>query len=195
MVFRAIALWGIGHFLYTVGAILIDATVPFLDHTQAVKWETFILVIGNIVSAIGLILLSYSIVIFTQKKYMPTWFHFFTGITTAIVMVSWMMAGSNFQSSGFILSTLEILFLITLFIFLVRIHEAPSKLPARLMMLFSIPLAYTYSTDLYRSITGNYDANFDWIHFDLFIWYLLNFCMLMMASFKAAEGFKKSRLA
>jgi len=55
-------------------------------------------------------------------------------------------------------------------------------------------LLWLYGSDLLAALTGTYGPNPIWVNLDLSIWYLLNFCMLMLASFRAAEPLRRGAL-
>ena len=48
--------------------------------------------------------------------------------------------------------------------------------------------------DLLQALTGRYGPNDAWVNVDLSTWYLINFCMLMLASFRAAESLRQTAM-
>ncbi|MCR8526376.1 GGDEF domain-containing protein, partial [Escherichia coli] len=70
----------------------------------------------------------------------------------------------------------------------------PDRVPARLMMLGCAALFVLYGADLSNALTGRYGPNQAWVNADLSIWFMLNFCMLMLTSFRASESLRLSAL-
>ena len=75
-----------------------------------------------------------------------------------------------------------------------HLRHAPDRLPARLMMAGCATLLLLYGRDLLHALTGQYGPNSAWVNLDISIWFLLNFCMLMLASFRAGESLRVSAL-
>lgn len=187
-----IASWGIGHFIYSLGAVLIDSLSLDLSLFPS-KYSQGALLLGGLLSCAGLILLCYAVISFATGKSIRTQKRFFF-IGMLIVSLSAWQWGDSLNTNGMALSLNEIIFLIVLLFSLNKLQTAPNQLPARCMMLCALPLLYIYSHDFLNSLSSDYISSLDWVNLDLAIWFLFNFCMLMIASFKAAEGFRKAAL-
>jgi diguanylate cyclase (GGDEF)-like protein len=71
----------------------------------------------------------------------------------------------------------------------------PYRLPARLMQAGCILLLGLYAVDLLRIVARDAMALYvpptAWVKADLSLWFLLNFCMLMLVSFRAVESHRR----
>ena len=92
------------------------------------------------------------------------------------------------------MSATEVLVLLVLIGHLRHLNTAPDHVPARLMMLGCAVLLVLYGRDLLHAFTGQYASNEAWVNLDISIWFLLNFCMLMLTSFRAGESLRLSAL-
>jgi diguanylate cyclase (GGDEF)-like protein len=92
------------------------------------------------------------------------------------------------------MSATEVIVLVVMIGHLRVLRRAPDHVPARLMIGGCLVLLWLYGSDLLAALTGRYGPNPMWVNLDLSIWYLLNFCMLMLASFRAAEPLRRGAL-
>lgn len=188
-----IASWGVGHFLYTLGATFINA-LSIYDHSINIDAFTPALIfIGGFLSSIGLMLLSCSVLSFSFKR---TLIRSHNCILFAVLFHGMLILifGNNLNTSGLAMGVFEVIFLLLLLYSFSQLDRGPAKLPARLMMLSSLPLLYKYIVDVINSFDNGYSSAIEWANVDLATWFLLNFCMLMIASFKAAEGYRQAAL-
>jgi diguanylate cyclase (GGDEF)-like protein len=98
------------------------------------------------------------------------------------------------DAQGAAMSAAEVIALALIIAHLYRLDARPDRVPARLMMLGCTVLGALYARDLWLALGGAYASNAGWVNIDLSTWYLLNFCMLMLTSFRAAEPLRQGAL-
>ncbi|KAF1712168.1 hypothetical protein CSC70_01140 [Pseudoxanthomonas kalamensis DSM 18571] len=191
---HGITLWGFGHLLYTLGATLLDGVAELfvqLGDPQAAYWATNV---GGVMACIGLALLAGSMAQFVQQRGTRRQDLALVLVCTGFSVAAWFAFGGSTDAQGAAMSAAELLALSLIIWQLRRIDAPPGRLPARLMMAGCAILLWLYGNDLYRAFAGTYGPNQDWVNIDLATWYMLNFCMLMLSSFRAAESLRRSAL-
>ena len=189
---RGIASWGIGHFFYSVGAAMLDGTATGLERAGSTT-ATTVAAIGGMLACGGLAVLAGAAIKFAQQRALrpAEWI-----LVPALVLLSalaW-LAGDVIDGQGAAMSLAELVMLAILLWQLRRLDVPPLRVPARLVMLGAAVLALLYGRDLVQAITGRYGPNDAWVNVDLSTWYLINFCMLMLASFRAAESLRQTAM-
>jgi diguanylate cyclase (GGDEF)-like protein len=114
-------------------------------------------------------------------------------VCIAFSLVGWVLRGTV-DAQGAAMSATEVIVLVVMIGHLLVLRRAPDHVPARLMIGGCLVLLWLYGSDLLAALTGRYGPNPMWVNLDLSIWYLLNFCMLMLASFRAAEPLRRGAL-
>lgn len=190
---RGIATWGAAHLAYTVGASLLDGTAQELvlsGNSHSVAWVAGI---GGMLACAGLVGLAWSIILFVQQRSL-SWLELaLMPLCLGFSLVGW-MTWNTIDAQGAAMSATEVLVLSVMIWHLRQLRLPPARLPAQLMMLGSAVLFVLYARDLIQALTGTYGPNEAWVNVDLSTWYLLNFCMLMLTSFRAAESLRQSAL-
>jgi diguanylate cyclase (GGDEF)-like protein len=190
---RGIAVWGVAHLVYSLGASMLDGTAQEFARTgnaQATFWTAGI---GGMLACAGLVGLAWSIVLFVQQRALRPGEYLLMPLCLAFSLAGWIGWGT-LDAQGAAMSATELLALALMFWHLRRLDTPPDRLPARLMMGGCVVLAILYGRDLGSALAGNYGPNETWVNIDLSTWYLLNFCMLMLTSFRAAESFRQSAM-
>lgn len=187
-----IARWGIGHFIFSLGAVLIDgASLPAV---KQLSLTPYLLMLATMLSCAGLILLGFAITAFSQEENIPNRYIAYSIAACCLLIFLTLPLSESNNANGLVISIAEVTFLLVMIVSLSKIKTPIIKLPAQLMLISGIPLIYTYCVDIVESINLKYNMTNEWIYFDLTLWFFLNFCMLMMASFKAAEGYRQAAL-
>lgn len=182
---RGIALWGIGHFIYSIGAVLVDGSA--LNNLSPV----FHLPAGIVASA-GLALLTYAIYSFSQQKKPSFLLRLLLGFMVTLPGLLF-LAGLQ-QVSNLSVAVNEVIFILVMMNYLRLFEKQPFRLPSIMMILAAIPLLAIYLQDIFNIFHDQYTGefgSFSWINVDLSAWFLINFCMLTLSSFKASENLKQ----
>ncbi|WP_372017510.1 GGDEF domain-containing protein [Pseudoxanthomonas sp. 10H] len=189
---RGIASWGGGHFLYSVGAAMLDGTATGLERAGSAT-ATTAAAIGGILACGGLAVLAGASIKFTQQRPLrPAEWALVPGLV-GLSLLAW-LAGDAIDGQGAAMSLAELVMLAVMLWQLRRLDVPPLRVPARLVMVGCAVLAVLYARDLLNAFTGRYGPNDAWVNVDLSTWYLINFCMLMLASFRAAESLRQTAM-
>ncbi len=190
---RGIAAWGVAHFLYTLGAAMLDGTAQALARAGDTGLAHGIAGIGGVLACAGLVGLAWSIIQFAQQRAL-------TGRERALLplclgfSLAGVAVGGGVDAQGAAMSATEVIVLAVMIRHLFTLRSAPDHVPARLMLAGCLVLLWLYGSDLLAALTGRYGPNPVWVNLDLSIWFMLNFCMLMLASFRAAEPLRQGAL-
>ena len=189
---RGIAGWGVAHLLYTLGAALLDGTVQ--DTSAAARSDAqATIALGSLLACGGLAGLALSMIRFVQQRRLRArelaLLPLCIGASLAVSA-----AGGNGDAQGALMTVVELLMLAILIAQLWRFRSAPYRTPARLMVLACVALFAIYAIDLYNAWLGQYGPSARWINADISLWFMLNFCMLMLTSFHVSESLRRSAL-
>mgnify|MGYP000948603673 CR=1 FL=1 len=190
---RGIATWGVAHFLYSLGAAMLDGTSQEMARAGETHTAYWIAGIGGLLACAGLAGLAWSIIQFVQQRALRGWEHALLPVCVGFSLAGWLLVGTV-DAQGAAMSAAEVIMLLVVIRHLLALRAPPDHMPARLMVLGCIVLLWLYGRDLVEAVTGNYGPNPLWVNTDLSIWFLLNFCMLMLTSFRAAEPLRQSAL-
>lgn len=190
---RGIATWGVAHFLYSLGAAMLDGTSQVLSRAGDATLAESIAGIGGLLACAGLVGLAWSMIQFVQQRALRRWEVALLPLCMGFSMAGWLFAGTV-DAQGAAMSATEVIVLVLVARHLLALRSAPDRVPARLMIAGCIVLLWLYGNDLLAALTGSYGPNPIWVNMDLSIWFLLNFCMLMLTSFRAAEPLRQSAL-
>ncbi len=190
---RGIALWGVAHLVYSLGAAMLDGTTQELERSGEWHSAYWTAGIGGLLACAGLVGLAWSIVQFVGQRPLRRGEWLLMPLCMGLSLAGWWFWGTV-DAQGAAMSATEVLVLVVLIAQLRYLNTAPDRLPARLMMLGCAVLLILYGRDLVNAFTGAYGPNDTWVNLDISIWFLLNFCMLMLTSFRAGESLRLSAL-
>ncbi|MCA0393470.1 MAG: GGDEF domain-containing protein [Proteobacteria bacterium] len=190
---RGIALWGVAHLAYSVGASMLDGTAPEFARTGNAGASFWIAGIGGLLACAGLAGLAWSIILFVRQRALRRRELLLMPACLSFALLAW-LSGGSVDAQGAAMSAAELLALLVMAWHLRRLDAAPDRLPARLMMIGCAVLSLLYARDLWQALGGEYGPNEDWVNIDLSTWYLMNFCMLMLTSFRATEPLRQSAM-
>ncbi len=190
---RGIALWGVAHLAYSLGASMLDGTAQEFARTGNAEATYWITGLGGLLACIGLVGLGWSISLFVRQRPLSPGERWLMPLCMGMSVIGWIFWGTA-DAQGAAMSATEVLVLVLMFARLRKLDTPPSRLPARLMMAGCVVLSILYGSDLWNALSGNYGPNEAWVNIDLSTWYLLNFCMLMLTSFHAAESLRQSAM-
>ena len=190
---RGIALWGVAHLAYSLGASMLDGTSQELARTGNLSATYWIAGLGGLLACAGLAALAWSIILFVQQRALTVGERLLMPLCLAFSLAAWIGRGTV-DAQGAAMSAAEVLALVIMLWHLRRLDVVPYRLPARLMMAGCVVLSALYARDLWQAMGNNYGPNEDWVNIDLSTWYLMNFCMLMLTSFRAAESLRQSAM-
>ncbi|GAB2499366.1 hypothetical protein GCM10027084_10830 [Pseudoxanthomonas sangjuensis] len=186
---RGIALWGIAHLVYTIGASLLDGTAPLLEEAGDARGAWWAANLGGLLASSGIAGLAWAVVQFVEQRGPRPGDVALMAFCVAVPLGAWIGSGT-LNAQGGAMSASEVVSLLVSIFHLRRLRDVPALLPARLIMLAMAVLVFLYARDLGDALGGRYGANEDWVDIDLPTWFLLNFCMLMLSSFRAAESLR-----
>lgn len=190
---RGIATWGVAHLLYSLGAAMLDGTSQELTRSGDLRSAYWAVGVGGMLACGGAAGLALSIMQFVQQRALGRREWALMPLCLGFSLVGWLFWGTV-DAQGAAMSAAEVLMLVVVIAHLRHLNAAPDHLPARLMMLGCAVLLVLYARDLLNASTGAYGPNDAWVNLDLSIWFLLNFCMLMLTSFRAGESLRLSAL-
>ena len=190
---RGIALWGVAHLAYSVGAAMLDGTTRQLEHSGEWHSAYWTAGVGGVLACAGLVGLAWSIVQFVGQRALRPGEWLLMPVCIGLSLSGWWFWGTV-DAQGAAMSAAELLVLLVMIAQLRQLRRAPDRLPARLMMAGCATLLLLYGRDLLHALTGQYGPNDAWVNLDISIWFLLNFCMLMLSSFRAGESLRVSAL-
>jgi diguanylate cyclase (GGDEF)-like protein len=190
---RGIASWGVGHFLYSLGAAMLDGTAQGLERAGDEAATVVVAAIGGVLACGGLAVLAGATIKFVQQRPLHRIEVLLVPVFVGLSLLAW-LAGNAIDGQGAAMSLAELVVLAIMFWQLRQLDAPPLRVPARLVMLGCAVLAYLYGRDLLQALTGQYGPNDAWVNVDLSTWYLINFCMLMLTSFRAAESLRQTAM-
>ncbi|MBL8257914.1 MAG: GGDEF domain-containing protein [Pseudoxanthomonas mexicana] len=190
---RGIATWGVAHFLYSLGAAMLDGTAQTLVRAGNESFADGIAGVGGLLACAGLVGLAWSIIQFVQQRALTRWEHALLPLCIGFSLIG-MAVDGGVDAQGAAMSATEVIVLAVMVRHLLALRSAPDHVPARLMIFGCAVLLWLYGGDLLAALTGRYGPNPMWVNLDLSIWFMLNFCMLMLASFRAAEPLRQGAL-
>ena len=190
---RGIAMWGIAHFVYSLGAAMLDGTSQRLSMSGSQEVAALVAGFGGLLACAGLAGLAWSVIQFVHQRALNPFEIALLPITCAFSLVAW-FSDRGGDAQGAAMSAAEVIVLAVIIWQLRALRSHPDYVPARLMMGGCMVLLWLYGRDLHDALTGNYAPNASWVNADLSIWFMLNFCMLMLASFRAIESLRQSAL-
>jgi len=190
---RGIVTWGVAHFVYSVGAAMLDGTSQQMLREDQTDTALAFAGVGGLLACAGLVGLAWSITEFVQQRRITRREFMLMPLAVGLSLAGWIFWNTT-DAQGAAMSAVEVVVMAVLIWRLRELRSRPDRVPAQLMMLGCAGLTWLYARDLYNAAGGNYGPNQLWVNADLSIWFLLNFCMLMLTSFHAAESLRQSAL-
>ncbi len=190
---QGVLTWGTAHLFYTLGATLLDAgTASFesagLDAAAALSTH-----LGAALLCGGMAALGWAIVRFVQRRPLHAGETAAVPIAAGVPLLVWALGG-DWDAQSVVLNCVELVVLLWMLWHLRFLREDPYRLPARMMMLGCGLLAVLYGSVVPGWSFSEFGFDEIWVSVDLSIWFMLNFCMLMLSSFRAAESLKLSAM-
>ena len=190
---RGIALWGAAHLVYSLGAAMLDGTTQELERSGEWHSAYWTAGVGGLLACAGLVGLAWSMMQFVGQRSLRVYEWALMPLCLCLSLAGWWFWGTV-DAQGAAMSATEVLALTLVIVQLRHLNTAPDRVPARIMMLGCVVLLALYTRDLLHAFTAQYGPNDAWVNLDLSIWFLLNFCMLMLTSFRASESLRLSAL-
>ncbi len=192
--------WGWGHLAYTVGAAMLDAAANRWSEGTRDDYLVATAGAGCLLSCVGLAGLAWSGILFAHQRALTGREILLMPLAIAAALIAWLStagkAGAdNFGAPGLAMTVFELVALATIVWNFRALKLVPYRLPARLMQAGCILLLGLYAVDLLRIVARDamalYAPPTAWVKADLSLWFLLNFCMLMLVSFRAVESHRR----
>jgi len=190
---RGIALWGAAHLVYSLGAAMLDGTTQELERSGEWHSAYWTAGVGGLLACAGLVGLAWSMMQFVGQRPLRAYEWALMPLCLGLSLAGWWFWGTV-DAQGAAMSATEVLVLTLVIAQLRHLNTAPDRVPARMMMLGCAVLLVLYAQDLLHAFASQYGPNEAWVNLDLSIWFLLNFCMLMLTSFRASESLRLSAL-
>jgi len=190
---RGIALWGVAHLVYSLGAAMLDGTTQELERSGEWHSAYWTAGLGGLLACAGLVGLAWSMIQFVGQRPLRAYEWALMPLCLGMSLAGWWFWGTV-DAQGAAMSATEVLALLLVIAQLRLLNTAPDHVPARLMMAGCGVLLVLYGRDLLHAFTNRYGPNDSWVNLDISIWFLLNFCMLMLTSFRAGESLRLSAL-
>jgi diguanylate cyclase (GGDEF)-like protein len=192
--------WGWGHFTYTFGSALIDAGANHVLAGRPSATLNALAVAGVLLSNCGLVGLAWSITMIAGQRALRLrerlWMLW--AVVAGVAAGAWFLRApqANFSAPALSMTVFELFALAVITIRLRHLSRVPYRLPARLIQAGCVILFAMYATDLMQIVASDrftrYVPDVSWVKADLSLWFLLNFCMLMIVSFRAVESYRQS---
>lgn len=190
---RGIATWGVAHFVYSLGAAMLDGTSQQMLRGGQTDTALAFAGLGGLLACAGLAGLAWSITGFVQQRRINRREFMLMPLSVGLSLAGWIFWNTT-DAQGAAMSAVEVVVMAVMIWRLRELRSRPDRVPAQLMILGCAGLMWLYASDLYNAVGGEYGPNQLWVNADLSIWFLLNFCMLMLTSFHAAESLRQSAL-
>ncbi|GGD51706.1 GGDEF domain-containing protein [Pseudoxanthomonas indica] len=190
---QGILTWGSAHLVYTLGATIFDAGTSMAEESGLPAAARATAHIGSIILCLGMAGLGWAIVLFVRRRPLHRAEFAIIFLAGAIPLATWLLGG-NWNAQSVALNLVELLVLVWMCWHLRDLHEDPYRLPARMMMVGCVLLAILYGSVIPGWSLSQFGFDEIWVNVDLSIWFMLNFCMLMLSSFRAAESLKLSAM-
>ena len=191
---RGVALWGAMHFAYTFGTTLLDAISHALDDAGHLRAGALALHGGVALACAGMMGLACAVIAFVHQRPLRRWERALVPLAAAAALLAWALVGTR-PVQTMVLSVVELVALAMMAAHLFALREPPERLPARLMIVCCALLWLIYGSAAPGWPRGRFGIPDAWISADVSIWFMLNFCMLMLASFRTAASLRASAMA
>ncbi|MBN8715599.1 MAG: GGDEF domain-containing protein [Xanthomonadales bacterium] len=190
---RGVTAWGAMYFLYTLGTAMLDVIGPLLVHGGHPRFAAQVINAGVLLACMALVGLAWAVIGFVQQRPLRLWERAFLPVAALASLVAWLGWNSR-DAQTVALTAVELAAFALMIHHLLALRQPPERLPARLMLACCAGLALLYGSVLPGWWQGRFGFSDSWVNVDVSLWFLLNFCMLMLASFRAAEGLRRSAM-
>jgi diguanylate cyclase (GGDEF)-like protein len=184
---KGIVSWGVGHYLYSLGAAMVDGSSSAGEELGSGPFLYFITSAGSATACAGTAIMAGAMVKFVGRRPL----HLHERLALCALMGLPMAAGlaaDPLEAQAAAMTASSLVLLGVMLFQLRRLDSPPWRVPARLMMAGALVLFLVYGNDLLDALDQSYAGEDAWLNVDLATWFLFNFCMLMLASFRAAEA-------
>ncbi|WKB53627.1 GGDEF domain-containing protein [Eleftheria terrae] len=194
---RGVAGWGWGHFGYTVGAALRGIASADLQLGPAPQSVELLVLAGAVLACCCLATLAWSAATFVRQRALAPR-HRLALCAVAAAAVSATLAAHlsrNWVLPQAVQTATEMVMLSWIAWELRRLQRHPWRVPARTMQAAALALTLLYALEWLansRQLPEQFLVNSFWLHLDVSLWFLLNFCMLMLGSFRAIESYQRT---
>ncbi|MFN7184489.1 MAG: GGDEF domain-containing protein [Thermomonas haemolytica] len=190
---RGVTAWGAMYVLYTLGTAMLDVIGPLLAHGGHPHFATQVVNAGVLLACVALAGLAWAVIGFVQQRPLRLWERVFLPAAALASLLAWL--GWNSRNAQTVaLTAVELVAFALMIRHLLVLRQPPERLPARLMLACCVGLALLYGSVLPGWWQGRFGFSDSWVNVDVSLWFMLNFCMLMLASFRAAEGLRRSAM-
>jgi diguanylate cyclase (GGDEF)-like protein len=190
---RGVAAWGVAHFAYTTGATLLDAIAPIVAEADHPRLAAGLLHGGVMLACAGMAGLAVAVIGFVRQRPPRWWEQGLVPAGAALPLAVWISGGGR-DAQTVALTIVELGAFLLMGWHLLSLRSRPERVPARLMVACCAILAVLYASVVPGWPRGQFGYSEIWVSVDVSIWFMLNFCMLMLASFRAAEGLRRSAM-
>ena len=190
---RGVAAWGVAHFAYTTGATLLDAIAPIAAEADHPRLTAGLLHGGVMLACAGMAGLAVAVIGFVRQRPPRWWEQGLVPAGAALPLAVWIGGGGR-DAQTVALTVVELGAFLLMGWHLLSLRSRPERVPARLMVACCAILAALYASVVPGWPRGQFGYSEIWVSVDVSIWFMLNFCMLMLASFRAAEGLRRSAM-
>lgn len=190
---RGVALWGGMYFLYTLGTTLLDAVAPLLGEAAHPAAAGAMRHAGVLLASLAMTGLAWAVTLFVRQRPLRSWELGLMPLAAALVLAAWL----GWDARGAQTVALTVVKLGAFAIIgwhLWALDQAPVRVPARLMLVGCLALAGLHGSVIPGWTQGLFGFDDTWVRVDVSAWFMLNFCMLMLVSFRAAEGLRRSAI-
>lgn len=188
-----VAMWGVMHFLYTLGTTTLDAIAPLAaEHGYAAEAAVLVQA-GVFLACVAMMGMALAVSRFVRQQPLLRWEWALLALAAVASLAVWL----GWHSHGLqtvVLTLVEIAAFVLMGWRLLTMTRAPNRVPARLMVGCCVLLVFLYGSVVPGWSQGVFGFSAIWVSVDVSAWFMLNFCMLMLASFRAAEGLRHSAM-
>lgn len=191
---RGVAAWGGMYFVYTLGTVMLDAIAPMLALLRYPGAAAVVLHLGVLLACGAIVGLAWAVTWFVRQRPLRRWEKGMAALAAALSLVAWIGWGT-FEAQTVALTIVELGVFVLMGWHLLALRTAPERMPARLMVACCAVLFLLYGSVVPGWWRGHFGFDEIWVGADVSLWFMLNFCMLMLVSFRAAEGLRRSAMA
>ena len=123
---RGIALWGVAHVAYSLGASMLDGTSQELARTGNLSATYWIAGLGGLLACAGLAALAWSIILFVQQRALTVGERLLMPLCLAFSLAAWIGRGTV-DAQGAAMSAAEVLALVIMLWHLRRLDVVPYR--------------------------------------------------------------------
>ncbi len=187
---RGVFAWGAAHLVYTVGATVFDAGTAAARAAGLTMLARLCPPLGALMACVGMAGLACAMALFVRQQPLRRGEWLLLALAAAMPLVLDAVAAPSAQNQSLVGS--ELVGLALILWHLRRLDRSPYRLPAWVMMAGSALLLVLYGSTVPGWLQGRYGYDEVWVGADLALWHLLNFCVLMLSSFRAAESLRRT---